>query len=76
MGFSYYKLGNHEAAIACFKKLIALDPSSAIDYANIASNYRAMGERTKAIKYYQLALALDETIEFAKDHLSQLGVEV
>jgi ribosomal protein S12 methylthiotransferase accessory factor len=75
LGFIHYKLGNHEQAIACFKKLIALDPSSAIDYANIGSNYRAMGEKTKAIEYYQLALALDGTIEFAKAHLAQLGVE-
>ncbi len=75
LGFSHYKLGNHEAAVSCFKKLIALDPSSAIDYANIASNYRAMGEKDKAVKYYQLALALDNTIEFAKDHLAQLGID-
>ncbi len=76
LGFSHYKLGNHEEAIACFKKLIALDPSSAIDYANIASNYRALGNKTKAIKYYQLALALDESIAFAKEHLAQLGVDI
>jgi ribosomal protein S12 methylthiotransferase accessory factor len=75
LGFSHYKLGKHEQAIACFEQLIALDPSSAIDYANIASNYRAMGEKNKAIEYYRLALALDENIEFAKAHLAQLGVD-
>ncbi len=75
LGFSHFKLGDHEQAIACFKKLIALDPSSAIDYANIAANYRAMGKKAKAIEYYQLALALDESIEFAKEHLTQLGIK-
>jgi ribosomal protein S12 methylthiotransferase accessory factor len=75
LGFCHYKLGAHEQAIACFKKLIALDPSSAIDYANIASNYRAMGKKTEAIQYYQLALSLDAGIEFARDHLAQLGVD-
>jgi ribosomal protein S12 methylthiotransferase accessory factor len=74
MGFCHYKLQDHTRAIDCFEKLIALNPSSAIDYANIASNYRAMGRRTKAIEYYQLALKLDDTIEFAKEHLSQMGV--
>jgi ribosomal protein S12 methylthiotransferase accessory factor len=75
LGFCHYKLGTHEEAIACFKKLIALDPSSAIDYANIASNYRAMGKKPEAIRYYQLALALDSGIEFAREHLAQLGVD-
>jgi ribosomal protein S12 methylthiotransferase accessory factor len=75
MGFCHYKLQGHAKAIDCFEKLIALDPSSAIDYANIASNYRAMGKRSKAIEYYQLALKLDDTIEFAKEHLAQMGVE-
>jgi ribosomal protein S12 methylthiotransferase accessory factor len=75
LGFCHYKLGTHEQAIACFEKLIALDPSSAIDYANIASNYRAMGKKPEAIQYYQLALSLDAGIEFAREHLSQMGVD-
>jgi ribosomal protein S12 methylthiotransferase accessory factor len=75
LGFCHYKLGAYEDAIACFQKLVALDPSSAIDYANIASNYRAMGKNTEAIQYYQLALSLDAGIEFARDHLAQLGVD-
>lgn len=75
MGFCHYKLQQHHRAIDCFEKLIALDPSSAIDYANIASNYRAMGQHSKAIEYYQLALKLDDRIEFAREHLEQLGAE-
>ncbi len=75
LGFCHYKLGAHEQAITCFEKLIALDPSSAIDYANIASNYRAMGKKSEAIEYYQLALALDAGIDFAREHLLQMGVE-
>ena len=74
LGFCHYKLGAHEQAIVCFEKLVALDPSSAIDYANIASNYRAMGKKPEAIHYYQLALSLDAGIEFAREHLSQMGV--
>ena len=75
LGFCHYKLQAHDEAIACFEKLVAMDPSSAIDYANIASNYRAMGKKAEAIRYYKLALALDSSIEFARDHLSQMGVE-
>ena len=54
------------------KKVIALDPSSAIDYANIGSNYRQMGEKKKAIRYYQMALTLDGSIQFAKEGLDEL----
>ena len=76
MGFCHYKQQNHQNAIDCFKKLVALNPSSAIDYANIAANYRAMGNKTEAIYYYQLALKLDNSITFAKDHLEEMGVEI
>ncbi len=72
MGFSHFKLKEHEQAIACFKKVLQLNPSSAIDYANIASNYREMGDKAKAIRYYEMALALDPGIEFAIENLTKL----
>ncbi|MDY6825296.1 MAG: YcaO-like family protein [Thermodesulfobacteriota bacterium] len=73
MGFCHFKQKSYEAAIACFKKLIQIDPSSAIDYANVASNYRDMGETEKAIYYYQRALEIDPTIDFARQNLEALG---
>jgi ribosomal protein S12 methylthiotransferase accessory factor len=75
MGFAYYKMGAYKEAISCFKKIISLNPSSAIDYANLASNYRALGDKAKAIEYYQLTLALDSSIDFARQHLLQMGAE-
>jgi ribosomal protein S12 methylthiotransferase accessory factor len=72
MGFCHFKLKEHEAAIKNFKRVIHLDPASAIDYANIASNYRDMGEKAKAIRYYEMALTLDSTIEFARQNLEAL----
>lgn len=72
MGFCHYKLKEHDRAIECFRRVIELNPSSAIDYANIASNYRDMGDRQQAVAYYRLALELDPTIEFARDNLSKL----
>ena len=74
MGFCHFKLKEHEKAIRAFKKVIQLDPSSAIDYANIASNYRQMGEKEKANRYYQMALTLDDTIQFAREHLQEQTV--
>ena len=72
MGFCHFMRKEHQAAIACFEKVIELDPSSAIDYANIASNYRDMGKSDEAVHFYRLALDLDPSIEFARDNLERL----
>ena len=71
-GFCHFKLKEHEKAIECFREALRIDPTSAIDYANIASNYRDMDKKDQAIRYYELALELDPTIEFARDNLSKL----
>jgi ribosomal protein S12 methylthiotransferase accessory factor len=73
MGFCYFKQKQYESAIRCFSRVIALNPSSAIDHANIAVNYRALGQTAKAIEYYQLALSLDPAIDFAREHLAQIS---
>jgi ribosomal protein S12 methylthiotransferase accessory factor len=72
LGFCYFKLKEHDRAIENFKKVIHLDPTSAIDYANIASNYRDMGKKGKAIRYYEMALTLDSSIDFARKNLEAL----
>jgi len=72
MGFCYFMLKQHEQAIQCFKQVIAINPSSAIDYANIASNYRDMGDTDNAIAYYQIALSIDSSIDFARINLEKL----
>lgn len=73
MGFCQFKLKKHENAIETFQKLIRLDPSSAIDYANIGSNYRELGDKKNAIKYYRKALEIDPTIRFALENLIKLS---
>ena len=72
MGFCHYKLKEHGRAIECFRKVLDLNPASAIDYANIASNYRDMGDKDQAISYYRMALEMDPSIEFAKESLIKL----
>lgn len=73
MGFCHFKLKEHAKAIECFKRVLQINPASAIDYANIASNYRDMGNRDEAIRYYRMALELDPSIAFARDNLERLG---
>ena len=72
MGFCYFKLKEHKKAIEAFHKVLELNPASAIDYANIASNYRDMGNKDMAIRFYKFALELDESIDFARDNLRNL----
>lgn len=72
MGFCHFKLKENEKAIRCFKRVIELNPGSAIDYANIASNYRDLGDTERAIEHYETALALDPTIDFALQSLLKL----
>jgi ribosomal protein S12 methylthiotransferase accessory factor len=71
-GFCYFKLKKHERAIENFAKVLDLNPGSAIDYANIGSNYREMGEKDKAITFYEIALSIDPDIEFARESLHKL----
>ncbi len=72
LGYCYFKLKEHEKAIGCFREALKLNPSSGIDYANIASNYREMGKRQEAISHYRLALELDPGIDFARENLQKL----
>jgi ribosomal protein S12 methylthiotransferase accessory factor len=72
MGFCFFKLGEHKRAIDCFEHVLQLNHGSGIDYANIASNYRDMGDFEKAIRYYRFALEVDPTIDFARENLNRL----
>ncbi|MCX7823017.1 MAG: YcaO-like family protein [Syntrophobacterales bacterium] len=71
-GACYYYLERYEEAIEHFERVIEIDPGSAIDYANIASSLRKLGHEREAIALYQMALELDPTLEFAKEHLASL----
>ncbi len=75
LGVCRYKEGEFVKAIECFENAIALDPSSAIDYANIGSNLRKLGMTKAALQWYQMALELDPEIEWARSHLEELSRE-
>jgi len=59
MGFCHFKRGEHEKRCAAFQRAIELDPTSAIDYANLGVNYQALGDESKARHYYRMALKMD-----------------
>lgn len=71
-GFCHFKRQEHEEAIASFQRVIELDPASAIDYANIGANYRALGKKEEALAYFQTAVEMDPTIDFAREAMEAL----
>ncbi len=72
LGYCYFKEQQHNKSIECFEKAIELDPDSAIDYANIGSNLRELGKMEEAIRFYEMALSLDSSIEFARENARRL----
>jgi ribosomal protein S12 methylthiotransferase accessory factor len=72
LGFCYYKLKRHEAAVACFRRAVEINPGSAIDWASLGSNLRDLGRIDEAIEMYEKALSLDPTIGFARENLAKL----
>jgi ribosomal protein S12 methylthiotransferase accessory factor len=53
-----------------------VDPSNAIDYANLGVNLRKLGRKEEAIKNFKIALTMEPFMEFARTHLDELFAEV
>ncbi len=75
LGYCHYRLGDFITAIGCFEKAIAIDPSSAIDYANIGSNLRKLGMKKAARHWYETALELDPGLEWARQHMKEMEAD-
>lgn len=71
-GFCLYKLRRFEESIESFRRAIDLDPAQAINHANIGSNLREMGRLEEAAAHYELALAIDPSLDFARECLARL----
>ncbi|MFW6011222.1 MAG: YcaO-like family protein [Desulfosalsimonas sp.] len=71
-GFCQFKLKDHEAAIDSFARAVRLNPTSAIDYANLAVNYRETGDTETAAAFFRAALDLDPGLDFARENLERL----
>ena len=60
----------HKEAIEMFLKAVDLNPSSAVDWANIGINYLELGETEPAIEFLKIALTIDPDLDFAKKRLN------
>ncbi|RPI54501.1 MAG: tetratricopeptide repeat protein, partial [Deltaproteobacteria bacterium] len=72
LGYCFYRAGEHVKAIEAFEQAISIDPGSAIDYANIASNLRKLDIKDAAIRWYEMALDLDPDLSWARDKMQEL----
>lgn len=72
LGYCHYKKGEYAAAVEAFEKAIELDPTSATDYANIGINLAAMGMKTPAIRWLEMALELEPQLHWAQEKLKAL----
>lgn len=71
LGFCEYLSGDHAAAVASFRRALAIDPRSALDWSNLGANLRELGRLEEAITAYEHALALDGTLGLARDGLAR-----
>jgi len=72
LGVCHYKLDQYQTAIDHFQKAVELAPASAIDYANLGVNYRKLNDLDLASQCFELALSLDPSIDFARQHLQEI----
>ncbi|MDH3394495.1 MAG: YcaO-like family protein, partial [Desulfobulbaceae bacterium] len=76
LGFCHFKKENYETAIDHFNRAVELHPASAIDHANLGVNYSRVGKNEEAINAFRIALSMDPTMDFAREHLTKLTAEV
>jgi len=72
LGFCFFKKEAYQTAIGHFERAVEINPSSAMDYANLGVNHNRLGNRDDAIRYFTLALTLDPSIAFAQEQLDAL----
>jgi len=72
IGYSLLQSRKREAAIEVFRYNVARFPKSANTYDSLAEAYLAVGDKAKAIEFYEKALAIDPKFPTAVEALKRL----
>lgn len=75
LGVCFFKKEMYREAIPCFERAVDLNPTSAMDYANLGVNYAKIGKNDEAVQFFTLALTLDPSLDFAREYLDNLLAE-
>ncbi len=59
LGNTYARAGEYDLAIACYEKVVDIDPKFSYGYFNMANLYFRKGDDNRAISLYRKALAID-----------------
>jgi ribosomal protein S12 methylthiotransferase accessory factor len=73
LGVSLFKAQDYETAKQAFGAALALDSGSAVDLANLGLCHKFLGEDEPARDYLTAALRMDPSLDFARQHLEELG---
>jgi tetratricopeptide (TPR) repeat protein/predicted outer membrane lipoprotein len=76
LGMEYAKKDYDAKAEVMYKKAIALDPTNAVAYHNLANLYRDQGLKTQAIALYEKAIALQDNFIFSYVPLAKVYLSV
>jgi ribosomal protein S12 methylthiotransferase accessory factor len=75
LGFCHFKLEDYESAVTHFSRSIEVDPSQAIDFANLGVNLRKLNRLEEAVHNFKVALAMEPYLELARNHLDEIFAE-
>lgn len=71
-GVAHFKGGRYELAAEDFKASLDIDSGSPHDLANLGLCHKFLGNRREAADYLQAALDMDPSLEYARQHLSEI----
>jgi tetratricopeptide (TPR) repeat protein len=75
LGKSYCMLRKYDLSIEAINKAIEIGGPSAKIFATLANAYSLKGDKTKAIQFYNTALELDPSYEWARKKLAKIESE-
>jgi len=73
LGMEYGKMAKYPEALEALDTAVKLNPNFAMTYYYLGNIHSIQGNRAQAIEDYRRVLALDSTIQVARDALARLG---